>query len=555
MASQPMPGIQYEDFVNVLEAAGYNRDNVQASLNRQQQNDSDWLNLRELYEADDRKMMTILRFSAGHDAIRYSDGIAFMMHVPMAHGIVNGVHTKQLEDRMGAINWRVDYPWLRGIDPENPLFRETEYQLAKVADDLYRLHQGSPAGAVIAEMLTEKYLAWDSIYSGHPFIRELTKQYETMTHLPELTTQQEIYGFLSEHPVIKHTVKENAQGFFHDLKATYPLNQILKEMNLNNLENLREELKTLGFTDKTISEMEKNMEKGVPEFTLNEKIAATRGQIDLTLHFKQSGQSEHYFFNKFDVAHNIGKPLEEGQKYIIITPNEAGKNMTKSFENVTEAITFFKDQKSNSELAVGTDAAHREKLATMENGKVNYVAKDFQRTFRAPAVTQTFWIERGRGFTAEQAANLIQGRSVYRDDLLNLGGQPYKAWIKLDMDTPKDRHQNFLTNQYHDPSYGFNLEKVLDKFQIKELNEPTKKEALENTLKNGNRPLITTVKEGQEVKMFIEAVPRYSQVNLYREDGKPEKREQFLKQPLQEQMLQIGKAKGQAKEQEQGMRI
>ena len=81
------------------------------------------------------------------------------------------------------------------------------------------------------------------------------------------------------------------------------------------------------------------------------------------------------------------------------------------------------------------------------------------------------------------------------------------------------------------------------------------RQALENSLKNGNRPLITTVKEGQEVKMFIEAVPRYSQVNLYREDGKPERREQFLKQPLQEQMLQIGKAKGQAKEQEQGVSI
>jgi len=202
------------------------------------------------------------------------------------------------------------------------------------------------------------------------------------------------------------------------------------DMNLNNLENLKEELKRLGFKDKVITEMEKNMEKGISEFTLIDKIAATRGQVDLNLHFKQSGQSEHYYFNKFDVAHNTGKPLEEGQKYMVITPGETGKNMVKSFENVTEAISFFKDQKGNSELAAGKDAAHKEKLATMENGKVNYIDKEFQRTFRAPAVTQTFYVDRGKGFTAEQAANLIQGRSVYRDDLLNLGGQPYKAWIR-----------------------------------------------------------------------------------------------------------------------------
>ncbi len=315
-------------------------------------------------------------------------------------------------------------------------------------------------------------------------------------------------------------------------------------MNLNNLDDLREELKTLGFKDKVISEMEKNMEKGIAEFTLNDRITSTKGQVDLTLHFKQSGQSEHYFFNKFEVALNQGKPMEEGQKYMVITPNEAGKNMVKTLENVTETIAFFKEQKGNSELAVGKDAAHKVKLATMENGKINFVAKEFQRTFRSPAITQTFYVEKGKGFTAEQAANLIQGRAVYRDDLLNLGGQPYKAWIKFDMDNPKDRHQNYTTSQYHDPSYGFSLEKTLEKFQIKELADPVKKEQLIESLQNGNRPLITTVKDGQEVKLQIEAVPRYSQVNLYQENGKPEKREQFLKEPAMDQTLQLGKLNG-----------
>jgi hypothetical protein len=333
------------------------------------------------------------------------------------------------------------------------------------------------------------------------------------------------------------------------------------DMNLNNLENLKEELKTLGFSEKTAGEMQQNMEKDIPEFTLNEKIAGTRGQVDLTLHFKQSLQSEHYFFNKYEAALSSGKALEDGHKYVIITPNEQGKNMIKSFENVPDAIAFFKEQKGNSELAVvkgegkERDMEHRTKLATMENGKINYVAKEFQKTFRTPAVTQTFYVERGSGFTAEQAANLIQGRSVYRDNMANVAGQTYKAWVKLDMDHPKDRHQNFYTNQYHDPSYGFNLEKVLEKFNIKELTNPAQKEELETSLRNGNRPLITTVKDGEEVKMFIEAVPRYSQVNLFREDGKPEKREQFLKEPLQEQTLKVGKTKGQEKEQGQAVGV
>lgn len=302
-------------------------------------------------------------------------------------------------------------------------------------------------------------------------------------------------------------------------------------MNLNNLENLKEEMKNLGFKDKLVEQMEDYMKKDVPDFKLHDTLPAAKGQVDLTLHFKQSGQSDFYYFNKFEAAHNQGKPLEEGQKYMVITPSGDGKNLVKKLENVAEAIEFFKEQKSNSELALGKDAAHKTGLANMENGKINYVTRDFQRTFYAKPITQTFWVERGKGFTAEQASNLVQGRSVYRDDMMNLGGEPYKAWVKLDVDKGKDRFQNFKLNQYHDPSYGFDLNKVMDKFNIKELEDPAKRTLLETSLRNGNRPLITTQKEGQDVKLFIEAVPRYSQLNMYAENGKPEKREQFLKEP------------------------
>jgi len=332
-----------------------------------------------------------------------------------------------------------------------------------------------------------------------------------------------------------------------------PLNNIL--MNLNNLENLREELKALGFKDKLITEMEKNMEKNVPDFKLYDTLPATKGQVDLTLHFKQSGQSDFYYFNKYEATLNTAKSLEEGQKYLVISPGEKDKPVFRKFENPQEAIAYFREQKGNSELAIGKDPAHKDTLASIENGKVNYVKKDFQRTFHTPPVSQMFWIERGKGFTAEQASNLIQGRSVYRDDLLNIGGIPYKAWVKLDFDNPKDRNQNYKTNQYHDPSYGFDLPKILDKYNIKELNDPAKREVLESALRSGNRPLITTIKDGQESKLFIEAVPRYNQVNLFAENGKPEKREQFLKEPAVSNTINNSKSKEKDLSESQGVRI
>jgi hypothetical protein len=349
----------------------------------------------------------------------------------------------------------------------------------------------------------------------------------------------------------------HADRLLEEIKQANSLTINNIDMNRNNLENLKEELKRLGFKEKVAADMEKQIEKGIPDFTLSDKVNGNKGQVDLSLHFRQSGQSDNYYFNKFTVALNTGKALEEGQKYMVISPNEQapGKNLVKSFENVTEAIDFFKAQKGNSELAAGKDAAHKVELAKMENSKVNYVANDFQRTFRTPAQTQTFFVERGKGFTAEQAANMIQGRSVYRDDLLNLAGDPYAAWIKLDFDSPKDRYQNYTTNQYHVPSYGFTTKEALEKYQIKELADPKKQEALMQSIENGNRPLITTVKDGQDVKLHIEAAPRFRQINFFREDGKPEKREQFLKEPKLEQTLQLNKEKGQAKEQEQGMAV
>jgi len=304
------------------------------------------------------------------------------------------------------------------------------------------------------------------------------------------------------------------------------------DMNLNNLEDLREEMRTLGFKEKLITEMEEKMKTNLPMFTLHDKLPADKGQAELTIHFKQSsGTSEYYYLNRFEVTLTNGKPLEEGQKYMVISPDpeKEGKNLVKKFENTHLAIEFFKSLDGKSELAVGKDAANKVMLANMENGKVNYVAKDFQRTYYAPPISQTFWVQQGKGFSAEQATNLIQGRAVYRDDLLNMGGIPYKAWIMLDTDKPRDKNNNLVTRQFNDPSYGFDLNKALGEYKIKEMDDLKKAEMIETSLRNGNRPLITTEKDGQEVKMRITAAVRYGKLNFTAENGKPEKREQFEK--------------------------
>lgn len=325
-------------------------------------------------------------------------------------------------------------------------------------------------------------------------------------------------------------------------------------MNLNNLENLKTEMKTLGFSASLQEKMEESMKANLPEFILKDQINGHKGQVDLNLYFKQSGQSENYYLNKYDVALNEGKPLEPGQKYLVISPSETpGKNNVWKRENVAEAIEVFKKHEGNAELAVGKDAAHKTRLASMEEGKINYVDKEFARTFRNPPLPQTIWVERGKGFTASQSVNLIEGRAVYREDMLTQGGLAYKAWMKLDLDGPRDRHMNFNMSQYHDPSYGFNLKEVLDKFAIKELENPKERQKLEAQLKNGDRPTITVEKNGEQLKLHVEAVPRYSQLNMFALSGRPEKREQFLKEPVM--IKELTKAKGKEVSASQGLGV
>jgi len=312
-------------------------------------------------------------------------------------------------------------------------------------------------------------------------------------------------------------------------------------MNLNNLENLEQEMKALGFSEKLITLMQERMRTNVPDFKLYDSLPAAKGRLDFTLHFKQSAKSDYYYLGRYEAAMNNDKPLAEGHKYMVIVPpaQEGGRNSVKSFENVSEAIAHFRKMEGNAELAVGKDPSAKVMLANMENGKVNYVSKEFKQTYYAQSLPQTFWLDQGKGFTAEQAVNLMEGRSVYRDDLLSREGIPYKAWMQLDNEKPRDRQNNLTFRQYGDPSYGFDVQKVLDAYQIKELEDPAKREKLEVSIKNGNKPMVTVVKDGQPAKVFIEAAVRYGKLNFYAENGKPEKREEFLKEASRERTLSV----------------
>lgn len=125
---------------------------------------------------------------------------------------------------------------------------------------------------------------------------------------------------------------------------------------------------------------------------------------------------------------------------------------------------------------------------------------------------QTFYLNKGKGVTAKEAFNLLDGRAVHKD-LVTKEGQPYKAWLQLNPEV-RDKRNNAEVKQIHE-KYGYDLPAAVSKFAVAELADSKKSDELMASLRKGNIQSVTIEKGGSSHKMFLEADPRFKTVKLY----------------------------------------
>jgi hypothetical protein len=130
--------------------------------------------------------------------------------------------------------------------------------------------------------------------------------------------------------------------------------------------------------------------------------------------------------------------------------------------------------------------------------------------------SQTFHIHKGYGITFKEAFNLLEGRAVYKS-LFNKEGEPYKAWLQLDLGIRETSGQ-FKWKQYHE-RYGFNLEKTLKALPLQELENGKQKERLLHLLQKGARVEVTLEKPGHIERLWVEAAPQFKSLNVYDHQG------------------------------------
>lgn len=143
--------------------------------------------------------------------------------------------------------------------------------------------------------------------------------------------------------------------------------------------------------------------------------------------------------------------------------------------------------------------------------------------------TQSFQIRNGNNVTAPEAFNLVAGRAVNKE-LFTINGDRYEAWLKLDF-SQKDKYGNNEVQQFHQ-RYGYDLDKALAKFPIKELENPEQKAALMANLKKGDMQAVTMDVDGKPAKLYIDANPRFRTLNIRDEAGNNVRRENVEKKDL-----------------------
>lgn len=151
-----------------------------------------------------------------------------------------------------------------------------------------------------------------------------------------------------------------------------------------------------------------------------------------------------------------------------------------------------------------------------------------QKEGQAESIKQTFYLTRKPGnteegsdqklgqenkYTLKEGYNLLSGRPVYKT-LTGNEGQEYQAWVKLNF-------KNLMSNGNHEAkhdhsNYGFDLEKVLQKYSIKELVNDQYKQSLVESLQRGNLQKATFVdKDGKEERLYISPAITLGALNVY----------------------------------------
>ncbi len=122
-----------------------------------------------------------------------------------------------------------------------------------------------------------------------------------------------------------------------------------------------------------------------------------------------------------------------------------------------------------------------------------------------------FYLSQGYRILPREAYNLLCGRSV-RKLLTDREPQPYYVWMQLQKHAGDPTLR--MLKQYH-PNYGYQLEDILERLPILELQEPEARSRLLEGLWSGECCEVRFLWIQRELRLFLEANPRFKTLTIY----------------------------------------
>lgn len=127
---------------------------------------------------------------------------------------------------------------------------------------------------------------------------------------------------------------------------------------------------------------------------------------------------------------------------------------------------------------------------------------------------QRFPVYKNKSYTLREAYNLISGRAVHKS-FVNMQGSRYEVWVQLDF-TQTDSQGNYRFEYFYQ-QYGYDLEAVVEKFPLRELENPAEKSRLLSALCQGERGKATLIAEAGASTCFLEANPKFKSLKVFDE--------------------------------------
>jgi hypothetical protein len=123
---------------------------------------------------------------------------------------------------------------------------------------------------------------------------------------------------------------------------------------------------------------------------------------------------------------------------------------------------------------------------------------------------QLFPLNRGLDFSANEAYNLLDGRSVCKQ--IDTEDRQLSPWFRLRFNHLNE--EGYYRVEKIQDSTLFDLEKELSRLAIKELRAPGQKEMLIRSLREGDRPPVHFEHKGNELKLSIHIRPEHHLIEL-----------------------------------------